>query len=415
MKRTKEGERFKNEQPAEYAKLAKAMSLSKGKVDTNLGQRLAKVAEATPEDIARLGRSELQNEHYCSKVWNTKKDELRGKQLKNYQAKQAYMYSFKDTFAYRYLVKLGVIQAYEKDIDARTHIAQKYITVSPEHSEGGYDPGLRRGGYHFKGKVGDYRINNYTEAFFNIVTIPMSVRKRALKDKFVIEVWTSAYNEYGYPPYLTEEELNGMTQKQFNEQYRRKQNEFKALDAIGVGNAPQEIKDQISEWLKGEKHPYCGVSSYRYHPISKAWYQNTQLHPWELAKELELEDFYKALEYMGIGIVCMEKYGGSGHKGVTQIVRHVNATTRQFVADVKKGFDPKSVREMVVQDLNAWMKGKVDNDWRFFVRTDAPATYPDIQTKKHKKPSVKETADFVSANESAMVNYIKQNMTLKEE
>lgn len=426
MKRTSEGDAYKKNNPEAFAKLARAMELSHGKSDTPLARELAKIPAATAEDIVRLHKEDDRNIYGSRDVWHKKEE--RGEQLRYRHTKEAYRYCFKETFAYRYLEKLGIAQKLVEKEDLKRAVEVKGIVVCRTHDCdcAEFNPNARNVDGKFLVKAYNPQYNELAVEFSTVIQTPASIREKIFKDDFLLDVWTSGRKVLCDYPYWaieggykwTEEQLKAMSKE-----YRRKQNEKKAEELLMLNNAPQDIKDTILGYINADKEKQnkareCGnhyVRSYEFRALSEIWYNNTRLEPWKIEKELELEDFYKALEYMGLGIVCLQKEHIYEKKNIRQFVSHVNATTRQFVSDIKKGFDAATVRMMVAEDLNLWLKKRVQDKWTVFVRQDAPKDYPDIEVKKKKKPSLKEEAKMVTGSEAGLLDYIKQYSTLKGE
>lgn len=421
MKRTSNGNEYKKNNPEAFEKLARAMEMSKGKVDTTFGRELAKIANSTPEDIVRLQREDDGNLYGNREVWY--KSEDRGERLKAIQEREKFRYCFKDTFAYRYMAKLGVVQKMVEKDGLETAIETKGIVVDYIHEEDVYDPSKKRHNKPFINKATHYQYSDVISEFKNLLQTPASIRERIFKDEFLLDVWTSGRKDLNDFPYWSLENGYSLTdeeKKRRNKEYRKKQNEKKAEELLMLANAPQDVKDTILGYINKDKEDSARAKErgsyygrgYEFKTLSAIWYGNTRLEPWKIEKELELEDFYKALSYMGLGIVCLQKESVYERKNIRQFISHVTATTRQFVSDIKKGFDPATVRQMVAEDLNMWLKERVKDKWTIFVRTDAPTSYPDIEVKKKKKPSMKDTANLVTKTENGLLAYIEQNLTL---
>lgn len=422
MKRTESGDAYKKNNPSAFEKLAKAMEMSKGKVDTVFDRELALIPNSTPEDIVRLHKDDDGNLYGNRDVWEKK--EQRGEELRLQQSKEKYCYSVKETFLYRYLEKLGLAEKIVEKNGLNRSIVSKNIVVDTKHSyeDREFDPYPRCANRDFFYKVSSYQYTALIDEFKSALQVPANVREQVFKDDFLLEVWTSGDKRLCDYPYWRSGVNSEDERKRLSKDYKKKQNEKKAQELVMLANAPQNIKDTISGYIKGEKeeqekasqrHCYRG-RGYRFHTLSEIWYENTRLEPWKIEKELEIEDFYKALEYMGLGIICLQSDVPYERRNIRQFISHVNATPRQFVSDIKKGFDPAAVRAMVAEDLNLWLKERVKDKWTVFIRTDAPESYPDIEVKKRKKVTVKEQAEVVTKTSSAMLEYIKQHTTLKE-
>ena len=88
---------------------------------------------------------------------------------------------------------------------------------------------------------------------------------------------------------------------------------------------------------------------------------------------------------------------------VGAMLKHVSSSMRRFVADIKKGFKPSVVREILIEDLNQWSSTQTRGHWQFFERDDAPEEFPDIPVKGKKNKKVKkEKIDITALTESEM-------------
>lgn len=421
MKRTQSGDEYKKNNPEAFEKLSKAMELSKGKVDTVFGRELAKISNSTPEDIVRLQLEDDGSLYGNREVWCNTED--RGDTLKIIQAKEKFRYCFKDTFAYRYMEKLGVAQKVVEKYGIERAIEIRGIIVDEIHDEGAYNPNRAGQNRVFLQKTNYYKYNQILDEFKNILQTPANIREKVFKNDFLLDVWTSGKKNLDSFPYWRVNNgysLSKEEREKLDKEYKRKQNEKKAEELLMLANAPQAIKDTISGFIKNDREATAQAKergqwygrNYEFKTMSEIWYNNSRLEPWKLEKELELEDFYKALNYMGLGIVCLQKEPVYERKNIRQFISHVNATTRQFVSDIKKGFDAATVREMVKEDLNLWLKERVKDKWTVFIREDAQESYPDIEVKKKQKPSIKETAEVVTKSASSLIDYITKHSTL---
>ena len=99
------------------------------------------------------------------------------------------------------------------------------------------------------------------------------------------------------------------------------------------------------------------------------------------------EDALTAMKYVGVAIrYDHEVYRNGRHKlgyKCPDMFRRLAGLTRKFTIDVKKGFAPQDVRELLVEDFNAWAD-KNDCAWKLCVRDDAKNEYEDLMPKKNK-------------------------------
>jgi len=319
--------------------------------------------------------------------------------------------------------KLGVAQKVVEKYGIERAIEIKGIVVDEVHDEGAYNPNRAGQNRVFLQKASYYQYNQIIDEFRNLLQTPSNIREKVFKDDFLLDVWASGKKDLGNFPYWRLNNGYSISQEErerLDKEYKKKQNEKKAEELLMLANAPQAIKDAISGFIKNDREEAAKAKErgqwygreYEFKTMSEIWYNNSRLEPWKLEKELELEDFYKALNYMGLGIVCLQNERACEQKNIRQFVSHVNATTRQFVSDIKKGFDAATVREMVKEDLNLWLKERVKDKWTVFIREDAQTSYPDIEVKKKKKPSIKETAEVVTKSTNSLIDYITKHSTL---
>lgn len=109
---------------------------------------------------------------------------------------------------------------------------------------------------------------------------------------------------------------------------------------------------------------------------------------------LLFDEAYDIMDYLGIGVMVnpekISEYWTDFTYGVKKIHRKMAGAVKRFRADVKKGFDIKDARELLIEDLNMFSSTNLRNQWVFYERVDAPETYPDIPTKKKKNSNKKE-------------------------
>lgn len=369
MRRTKVGEAYKQEKPEAFAKIAKAMEISKGKTDTWLAQVLAEIPTSTAEDIARL--RETNEERYSQNLW--KKNENRGEEKKKENKKKAFAFSFNDTFAARYMRKLGLGEILDKTTSRYDSVFDKKMLATDQES--------------FRQKIRSTVDNGIRRQFFAIMDTPLEIREEVFGSTDMLAIWTSGrHYEPSLPRY--DATYSGLRYDEFekkNKEFKKKILVKKGKEMVMLTKAPEDIKNQVVEYMKNVNNRKQSYHHYCFTTMADIWYRNTRLAPWKLDKELEFEDFYNALDYMGIGFTCVERASIENRKNIRQFVTHVVSSTRRFEADIKRGHSPTHVRALLVEDLNIWLKQRVEDKWVAFARVDAKEHYPEIEPKKKKQ------------------------------
>lgn len=369
MRRTRVGEAYKQEKPEAFAKIAKAMEISKGKTDTWLAQVLAEIPTSTAEDIARL--REINEERYFQNLWE--KDKNRGEEKKKENKNKAFAFSFNDTFAARYMRKLGLGEILDKTTSRYDSVFDKKMLATAPES--------------FRYKTSNTVDNDIRRRFFAIMDTPLEIREEVFGSPDMLAIWTSGRH---YEPSLPrwDDPYGGMSYDEFDKkekEFKKKLLVKKGKEMVMLVKAPEDIKNQVVEYMKNVNNSKQSYHHYCFTTMADIWYRNTRLAPWKLDKELEFEDFYNALDYMGIGFTCVEKASTENRKNIRQFVTHVVSSTRRFEADIKRGHSPTHVRALLVEDLNIWLKQRVEDKWVAFARVDAKEHYPEIEPKKKKQ------------------------------
>lgn len=369
MRRTRIGEAYKQEKPEAFAKIAKAMEISKGKTDTWLAQVLAEIPTSTAEDIARL--REINEERHYQNLWE--KNEKRGEEKKKENKNKAFAFSFNDTFAARYMRKLGLGEILDKTTGHYDSVFDKKMLATDQES--------------FRHKIGSTVDNGIRRQFFAIMDTPLEIREEVFGNTDMLAIWTSGRH---YEPSLPrcDAPYSGLSYDEFdkkNKEFKKKILVKKGKEMVMLTKAPEDIKNQVVEYMKNVNNRKQSYHHYCFTTMADIWYRNTRLAPWKLDKELEFEDFYNALDYMGIGFTCVEKASIENRKNIRQFVTHVVSSTRRFEADIKRGHSPTHVRALLVEDLNIWLKQRVEDKWVAFARVDAKEHYPEIEPKKKKQ------------------------------
>lgn len=369
MRRTRIGEAYKQEKPEAFAKIAKAMEISKGKTDTWLAQVLAEISTSTAEDIARL--REINEERYFQNLWE--KNENRGEEKKKENKKKAFAFSFNDTFAARYMRKLGLGEILDKTTSCYDSVFDKKMLATAQKS--------------FRYKIRNTVGSDIRRQFFAIMDTPLEIREEVFGSPDMLEIWTSGRH---YEPSLPQwdDPYRGLSHDEFekkDKEFKKKLLVKKGKEMVMLVKAPEDIKNQVVEYMKNANNSKQSYHHYCFTTMADIWYRNARLAPWKLDKELEFEDFYNALDYMGIGFTCVEKASTENRKNIRQFVTHVVSSTRRFEADIKRGHSPTHVRALLVEDLNIWLKQRVEDKWVAFARVDAKEHYPEIEPKKKKQ------------------------------
>lgn len=393
MRRTENGKQFEHDHPYGFEKLTKAMELTRGNVNNSFAQKIAQQPLSTVDDIVRLGIGE--EEWSSQKIWDT--DEYRGKNQKKGQAREKFRYCLRDTFAYRFMDKLGMAEEVIAKNNLYKYADDKVILVDTVHYDIEHNPANRNDNKTFKKKVRNYAISAFFDEFLTIASIPKEMRDKVISDKFILELWIGTTKETDRLPYW-KALPTGYSDKQreaAEQEYSEKQREKKAKEVLMMSEAPEDVIERLKgviadnkrkkEEAKAKARFWHTSDDYRFVPFADVWYNNQRLQAWKLERELEIEDFYKALDLMGLGIVCMDRANHNRQKNIRQFVTHVNSITRRFASDIKKGFDPADVRELIKEDLNKWLHERVEDKWEVYIRKDAPKTYPQYQSGKKKK------------------------------
>lgn len=370
MRRTMAGEAYKQEKPEAFAKIARAMEISKGKSDTWLAQVLAEIPSSTAEDIVRL-REEGKTHQYSQKLWE--RNENRGEERKRENNNKAFAFSFNDTFAARYMRKLGLGEILDRTTGRYDSVFDKKM--------------LAKDGKHFRDKISNTVNNDIRRQFFAILDTPLEIREETFGSPDMLAIWTSGRH---YEPSLPRWDglYSGLSQVEFDKkdkEFKKKLLVKKGKEMVMLVKAPEDIKNQVVEYMKNANNSKQSYRNYCFTTMADIWYRNKRLTPWKLDKELEFEDFYNALDYMGIGFTCVEKASIENRKNIRQFVTHVVSSTRRFEADIKRGHSPTHVRALLVEDLNIWLKQRVEDKWVAFARVDAQEHYPEIEPKKKKQ------------------------------
>lgn len=413
MKLTEYGKKIKEATPDVYEKMSRAMFLSKGKSDGRFAVNIARIPESTVEDIIRLRDPDANGPEYY--VWDGNLNSNRGECLRRRQARNKYRYAFEETFFYRYLNKIGLWEMFRDEYCKSDEEKGLDFAVNALHEDGDdkyTDRAMRRHSYHdktFKDKSFCYAIRNLIRAFDSFMDIDKVEREKIVSDKHLVKLWLTGSDSGEYLPRY-KAPMKGMTDEGFehySKYYTKFKNRCKAKELVALKFAPKDIHEKIRELEKkyedgikeGNSKGYAWSTKrkYEFMPIARIWFGNQRLHPWEPALRLEIEDYYAALDYMGIGIVLLESEAYPSQTNIRQFVKHVISTVRKFNADINRGFDVENVRNMTVDDLNMWLKGHTKNKWTAFAKTNAPKFYPGLGKGKKSKSMAVDEESLVDA------------------
>lgn len=403
MKRTDVGNDFKKENPEAFSKLAKAMELTKGKVDTKFSKQVAEHPNSTPEIIAMLAIDN--DDKYYNRIWE--KNESRGDELRGEQKRDKFRFSFNDTFAARYMRKLGMGPILEDTKVFWEKPCEKSMPVDSNES--------------FISKIKQHVSDQVVLQFNMILKVPSDIREGLFENPKLLKIWASGRT---YRPDLPRwgEPYSSMSSDEYNKknkEFHDSQLKKKGKEMAMIFNAPDEFVKALTDYVDEQSNNKNCYHSYEFTTISDIWYQNTRLEPWKLDKELELQDFYNALDYMGLGIACQKEARSCNRKGIRQFVTHVVSSTRRFEADIKRGHSVEHVRKLLVEDLNMWLKQRVEDEWRVFIRKDAVEHYPHLEPKKKKvaakAPEPEQVVEHKEVNVREILEKAKMLPDTKEE
>lgn len=459
---------IREKNPEKFKNLEKAMEISHGKVNSTFAAILAILGDSSAEDIVKIcndvtgGNSgdDLRkrvkavglNYNYGldTSIWEMDgngRNARRIKQDKNIHHSGERIrnrdrvvrgYDFQDTFLYRQAVKLGLKvnhmsesdyyrTLYNSEIKAISTFDRK-VTQTYDDYDFVYNTMENHREHNWAGS--SVSNSNYTKSLTNIVTLfyhqDKSIREKILADELLNNILSKniyiqkevGYHKDGDGVYIT------------NEEWR----EFQTQRIADEMSWYTEMPDDIRELVKFSKEEFCDNTSSSSFPMLINCVRDTFRVPCS-EKNIELtREAYAAMNYMGIGVVWNSKYDehsrsrGCGHNGtsfrridgyhVGAMLKHISAAMRGFKADVKRGGDITSIREIVVEDLNMWALSKCRNNWKFFVLNNAdekdysailPASKKKMMKLENKnKPRNSRTVSTVSMEELA-ANISKMN------
>lgn len=392
------GKTLKQEHPEKFKILCQAMEQTHGKVDNPLTQLLLKSEQATTEDIVRLGGT-YNDEKRSSWGSNTvfwhepdnygTKEERKERREKGRREKfnSCREFKFKDSFLYRAMVKMGMSPT-EKDGD--WYETQRTYTTNPTGGYGAH-PGQ------------ELAQTKYAEVTVMYMRAGEDLRKAIMNSDTLSRLWTEqarVRREVDHIYNAEEAEKNPITST--NEEWRKFQSDHIIKEFGWLANMPENVKKDMDEFMDPEREDKR--RGYWRREELPPTLTNTILGAFRYPstdKNMELvREAYQVMEYIGIG-VCWnyvervkddgtkeyrEVYSNQKATGVGSMLKKVSSMMRRFTADMRKGFDPEDVRELIVEDLNGWAASKVGDRWQFYPRTDAKKEYEEFAKKK--KPSM---------------------------
>ena len=433
---TSYGEKLRDNNPEAFEKLCKAMEKSNGKVNNPLGLLLAmsdtttvdevvKMASgigSTDEDMRRL--QPVLGYGYDNKPWKVESGRTKEKilnerrRLREERFQDSFEYNFEDTFLYRIMVNLGLSTKLEKE--KGSWYRNTYSVLNRRSS-----------------KLQD---NDYVQPVVMFFHTPKDLREIILSDENLNRMWTeqAKIQRSIYKPYSDKEkELHPITST--DEEWRKFQTTFIIREFGQIAHMPEDKKEEMNKWIEWNDSPnknhYYGEE--KLPPIVMHTILEGFRYPGE-DKTIELvREAFEVMDYIGVG-VCWNfvetetiesnpdgtiKYDENGKEvkkyvfrraerkdmsyRVGAMLKHISSSMRKFAADVKKGFDVRDVRELVVEDLNGWAQAQARGHWQFFVRDDAPEEYPDLQKKKKSNRGKKQDIEL-NDTELDVINQFKE-------
>lgn len=417
------GKEIRDNHPDKYKKLVEAMNKSNGKVNNVVGMFLAMSDTTTVDDVVNMAsgygtKSEelkgLQNiigYSYDNQPWKvtsgrTKDEILRHrKTVRQDKFNKGFEYKFEDTFLYRTMVKLGLSTKLEAE---KNYWGRSTYSVNSS--------------YH--NKLSD---SNYVQPVMLFYHASENLREIILNDMNLNEMWTeqAKIQRTVSKPWSEKEKLQHPVTST-DEEWRQFQTKHIIKEFDQVAHMPMELKKKMNDWIEyyktAEEGRYYGTE--KLPPMIMHTILSGFRYPCE-DKTVELvREAYEVMDYMGIGVVwnfveteTIEsnpdgsiKYDENGKTipkyvyrrayykdipyKVGAMMKHISSSMRKFAADVKKGFDVRDVREIVIEDLNGWSTAQARDHWTFFERDDAPTDYPDLQKKKKGNKVKKENIEL---------------------
>lgn len=381
---------LKNKYPHKYKVLCEAMEKSHGKVDNSITEALWHIPDEkfTVELLLNTATEydeQLQFDHYHKDIyderfWNKTKARKKDSYQKEQDDLNKHTYTFEDTFLYRRIKSAGFKTNPLNEYDSNCTYNTRTDTTRAR--------GNAWGMISIASKKKNYRSDNMLplHLFFNLTK---STREFIISD----EVWEKMWFEFGIyrtndvPNYYSPEP-DWLTQ----EEWDAKKKDYIIREWTWIANAPEDLLEKTKEALKKQMERGRGLNNYT-ETFWRATARKTN-RGYEPKNYLLFDEAYDIMDYLGIGVMVnpekISEYWTDFTYGVKKIHRKMAGAVKRFRADVKKGFDIKDARELLIEDLNMFSSTNLRNQWVFYERVDAPETYPDIPTKKKKNSNKKE-------------------------
>lgn len=375
----------KDKYPNKYKVIVEAMEKSGGKIDNSITESLlntnddvftvellCKIADNIEESSALDGYSRtVYRERFWDRPHNHKKNSVDKQSAEDYKHK----YKFEDTFLYKAIQRVGFktnpLSEYSsgRDYDTRTHTDRE-------------PRALHRWGLSCIADGKSHYRRDVIEPVVMFFLLTKSSREFVVSDE-VWEKWWFEFGQYrqnyvpGYttdPDWLTEQECD------------QKCKEYIFKETAWIANAPDDLKEKMRERLQecvNRKRNYSQYTTSLWAAVER---KGSKVY--DPKNYLLYDEAYAIMDYLGIGVMVnpelIDEYYHDLTFGVKKIYRKMAGAMKRFKADVRKGFDIKDARELLVEDLNVFSDKNLKGQWLFYERTDAPEDYPDIPTKKKK-------------------------------
>lgn len=395
------GKRLKKENPEKFKLLCKVMEKTHGKCDNRLTEMLLKSDNVTEDDLVRLGGSFVDEQRAswgsCTTFWREpekygNKDERarRRENIRNEAAKNCREFKFKDSFLYRAMIKMGMKP---DGNDGEWYESNRTYTTNPSKTGYGYGSG-------YPGeKLAETK---YAEVTVMYMRAGEDLRKAIMDSSTLSRLWTEQARirrEVDHVYGDKEQALHPITST--NEEWRKFQSDHIIKEFGWLANMPEDVKNDMDAWMKAsdeDKH-----HSYRQEnmpPTLTNTILNAFRYPSEDKSQELVREAYQVMDYIGIGVcwnyvrkvetkddgskvtVYRDVYSNNKSTGVGAMLKKTSSMMRRFTADLRKGFSPEDVRELIVEDLNNWCETKIEGRWQFYVRPDAPSEYEGFTKKK---------------------------------
>lgn len=363
-------ETLKDDDYPKFELAARIVERTKGKANTEVLIRFIKQSTLTEDELVDIFNKYERGDTYGdSKIFRDKR--IRDdKDRKKYNAKKKFMYKFEDTFVSRAYQKY-VPAEFANKIAGRNWNAYEYMN--------GYEYSVEKP----TGAVSGNSLWRGEDKLMNLkLFAAMGKKLSALvgedeylgqifkNDKYISTCVGWACSEDKKKIFVTDEE------------WLSKQIEIFARAMESTAHIPKSERPTKDE-DNGDSHYEFSNQHSIFYAASRGFRT--------FAREDNImltEDALTAMKYVGVAIKYDHKaYRQSGHKlgyKCPDMFRRLAGLTRKFTIDVKKGFAPQDVRELLVEDFNAWAD-KNSCAWRLCVRDDAKNEYEDLMPKKNKK------------------------------